>query len=382
VTYNFPADTTVQPFYRWTVPARVCSATFNLYGAEGSGGVGGAQVISTIGVTPGAELDVYIAGQGYLGQAGYNGGGGASAGGVGGGGATDVRSGPGLADRILVAGGGGGNGGAGNGSTQGMGGTGGLKGQDGTPQGGNPSYNGRGGKGGTATSGGAGGRGDLDDTNPGQPGVAGVGGNGALPGAGIQGGGGGGGGGGLYGGGGGGNGISGSFGGGGGGGSSLTAGGTVSAIPHPGNGKAIIAYEPSASCTAKGTDGSALNLPTGTNPQAGIARVGRRLRLKGRYALVKLQCTKTETCKGKLGLATTGLPKAHGSRAARKKSTKLGSARFKIAAQKTKTVKVKLSRPIRRRLGKLSRTRLKRLKVAVTAKVGTETTKFNLGATR
>jgi hypothetical protein len=41
-----------------------------------------------------------------------------------------------------------------------------------------------------------------------------------------------------------------------------------------------------------------------------------------------------------------------------------------------------LSRPIRKRLAKLSRKRLKRLKITVTAKVGTQTTKFNLGATR
>jgi hypothetical protein len=156
----------------------------------------------------------------------------------------------------------------------------------------------------------------------------------------------------------------------------------VSDTPHPSNGKAIITYEPSASCSANGTNGSTLNLATGTNPKAGIARVGRRLTLKGRYALVKLQCTLTETCKGKLGLATTGLPKVHKAGAAKKKATKLGSAKFKIAPQKTKTVKVKLSRPIRERLAKLSRKRLKRLKIVATAKVGRQTTKFNLGATR
>jgi len=156
----------------------------------------------------------------------------------------------------------------------------------------------------------------------------------------------------------------------------------VVATPHERHGKAIITYEPSASCTANGADGSTLDLATGTNPEAGIARVGKRLTLKGRYALVKLQCTLTKTCKGKLGLATTGLPKAQKAGAAKKKATKLGSARFKIAPQATKTVKVKLSRRIRKRLAKLSRKRLKRLKITATAKVGTQTTKFNLGATR
>jgi hypothetical protein len=381
VTYTFPADTNVQPFYRWTVPAGVCLATFDLYGAEGSGGVGGAHVTSTIAVEPGAPYDVYVGDWGYRGRGGYNGGGGASSGGVGGGGATDVRDGPGLLDRLLVAGGGGGNGGEGSELVGGMGGLGGLPGQDGTrvatPD------SGRGGSGGTATAGGA--AGDAGAGFRGEPGTLGVGGTGGAAYAENPNSGGGGGGGGLYGGGGGGGG-GGRYstpGGGGGGGSSLTAGGTVDPMAHGGKGMAVINFEPSSDCDAAGgAPGATLPLPTGTNPKAGIARVGTRLTLKGRYALVKLQCTQAGTCKGSLTLTTTGLPSAHKTRPAKAKQTKLGVAKFTIPALKTKTVKVKLSRTIRKRLAALSSRRLKRLKIVATAKVGGKTTKFSLGATR
>ncbi len=121
LTFTLPADPVAQPFQRWTVPAGVCSATFDLFGAEGSGTTGGAEVTTTLPVVPGTPYDIYIGGEGFLGKAGYNGGGAASNGGVGGGGATDVRDGPGFADRVLVAGGGGGNGGTGSGSRQGDG---------------------------------------------------------------------------------------------------------------------------------------------------------------------------------------------------------------------------------------------------------------------
>jgi hypothetical protein len=242
--FQFPADTTAQPFYRWTVPAGVCSATFDLYGAEGSGTAGGAEVISSLTVTPGTAYDIYVGGEGFVGKGGYNGGGAASGGGVGGGGATDVRTGPDLNSRVLVAGGGGGNGGAGNGTPQGMAGVGGLVGQDGT-QSSRGYYSGVGGKGGTASSGGAGGIQGPPIPPPnnwtGTAGSAGTGGAGGIDGT-NEGGGGGGGGGGYYGGGGGGAGGSGYPGGGGGGGSSLPAGGTVSPTPHSGNGMAIITY--------------------------------------------------------------------------------------------------------------------------------------------
>ena len=378
VTYTFPADTSVQPFYRWTAPAGVCLATFDLYGAEGSGGVGGAHITSTIAVKPGAPYDVYVGGEGYRGRGGYNGGGGAVNGGVGGGGATDVRDGPGLLDRLLVAGGGGGNGGEGDGTVGGMGGVGALIGEDGTAVAG--SYPGGAGKGGTATAGGA--AGSAGSALAGQPGTLGVGGAGGPAPSDEPNSGGGGGGGGLYGGGGGGTGVVFKAGGGGGGGSSLTAGGTVDSQAHGGNGLAVIKFEPSPDCNAGGSPGDTLSLPTGTNPKAGIARVGKRLTFKGRYALVRLQCTQVGTCKGSLSLATTGLPKLHKASAARTKPTKLGAAKFRIPALKTKTVKVKLSRTIRKRLAALSAKRLKHLKIVATAKVGRKTTKFSLGATR
>src|SRR5919197_1436974 len=121
---NSPAD----PFHAWTVPAKVCSATFDLYGAEGSGGVGGARVTTTLAVEPGTPYYVFVGYWGLVGHGGYNGGGAATGTGVGGGGATDVRTGPSLTERILVAGGGGGNGGKGGGA----GGAGGLVGASGS----------------------------------------------------------------------------------------------------------------------------------------------------------------------------------------------------------------------------------------------------------
>jgi hypothetical protein len=380
VTYTFPADTNVQPFYRWTAPAGVCLATFDLYGAEGSGGVGGAHVTSTIAVTPGAPYDVYVGDWGTVGHGGYNGGGAASDPGVGGGGATDVRDGPALTDRLLVAGGGGGDGGIWNmRGPAGLGGVGALFGQDGTKNPSDSVYAGGGGKGGTATAGGAGGSVYQNVAGyAGHPGTLGVGGTGGD--SSTSGGGGGGG---LFGGGGGAAGVGNDPGGGGGGGSSLTAGGTVDAQPHAGKGMAVINFEPSSDCDAAGgSPGATLPLPTGTNPKTGIARVGTRLTLKGRYALVKLQCTQVGTCKGSLTLTATGLPRAHKTRAAKARQTKLGSGKFTIPGLKTGTVKVNLSRTIRKRLAALSSRRLRRLKIVATAKVGTKTTKFSLGATR
>lgn len=389
VTYTFPADTALQPFYRWTAPAGVCLARFDLYGAEGATTTsGGAHVTSTLAVKSGSSYDVYIGGQGYLGQGGYNGGGAAVGSGVGGGGATDVRDGPALTDRLLVAGGGGGSGGYGGQIERGIGGVGGLVGTDGTtsPLG---YYSGLGGKGGTATAGGEPGAGGPPAPGyGGKAGALGVGGAGGVAPGGVNGSEGGGGGGGLFGGGGGASSASGYAGGGGGGGSSLTAGGTVDGQPHFGNGRAEITFEPSPACNAGGGNagGGAPNitlpLPTGTNPKAGVARVGTRLTLTGRFAAVKLQCTLVETCRGRLSLTATGLPRAGKASAAQRKATKLGAARFAIPALKTKTVKVKLARTIRRRLAALSARRLKRLKVVATAKVGGTTTKFSLGATR
>ena len=115
----------------WRVPAGVTKVTFDLYGAQGGsqadtarpapGGLG-AHLHSARAVRPGQLLMIVVGGSPTANAVagGFNGGGSASGhaklhslAGGGGGGATDVRTGPGytLADRILVAAGGGGNGG-------------------------------------------------------------------------------------------------------------------------------------------------------------------------------------------------------------------------------------------------------------------------------
>jgi hypothetical protein len=128
----------------WTVPAAVTSATFDVDGAAGGslaavgllvGGAGGkgGHVQATVALTPGDTLNLRVGGQGEDGllspkpfsgtltvAGGFNGGGTNSftcpsncvfALGGAGGGASDVRTaGDGLADRLLVAGGGGGAG--------------------------------------------------------------------------------------------------------------------------------------------------------------------------------------------------------------------------------------------------------------------------------
>ena len=151
----------------WTVPAGVTSATFDLYGARGGigGGLGG-RVTATLNVTPGATYQILVGGLGDAFHNGFNGGAlGQSA--RNGGGASDVRSGAfGLADRMLVAGGGGG----GNGTA-------GLGGAGGHPTGGNGADGlfAGGGGGGTQTAGGAGGTGDPGNGNPGTLGQGGSG---------------------------------------------------------------------------------------------------------------------------------------------------------------------------------------------------------------
>jgi pimeloyl-ACP methyl ester carboxylesterase len=212
----------------WIVPAGVTSITVDVQGAQGGasptvpsilGGLGG-RVQTTLSVTPGEALTIYVGGKGgdfislnTAGPGGFNGGG---AGGIdnvdgngpasGGGGASDIRQGgTDLGHRVVVAGGGGGaecctdaNGGAGGGLVGMDGGTFGTS----TP-----------GLGGTQTSGGAGGGGCNGVGTAGTLGQGGVGGNGNRAG--------GGGGGGYYGGGGGGGCL---YGSGGGGGSSYSAG--------------------------------------------------------------------------------------------------------------------------------------------------------------
>jgi hypothetical protein len=238
----------------WTVPDGVTQATFDVYGAQGGseptgkpGGLGG-EATATIAVTPGDTLQVNVGGKGGDGttqsggggfNGGYPGGGGTVDTHGGGGGASDVRSGGiGLANRIIVAGGGGGAGGFG-GAGGGGGGLSGTAGGDystilGTS---------RGGGGGTSSAGGSGGAGS-DDNRSGDNGSAGNSGSGGSGGFGapFDSGSGGGGGGGYYGGGGG-SGIDGAGGGGGGGGSGFGPSGVVfDSGVRAGNGLVTISY--------------------------------------------------------------------------------------------------------------------------------------------
>ena len=143
----------------YTVPAGVTSISVDAYGASGTGTGGlGGRVQSTISVSEGQRLNIYVGGVGVDGPnavGGWNGGGGRhsnhgssiSAGG----GATDIRlENTSLNDRILVAGGGGGGygskrgghgGGLVGGKGEGYGATGGSQSAGGRPhQGGNDSY--------------------------------------------------------------------------------------------------------------------------------------------------------------------------------------------------------------------------------------------------
>lgn len=97
----------------WTVPLGVSSVEVDLYGAAGSNnnnsgfyrGLGG-RATATFAVSPGQVFRIYVGGYPDFNSGGWNGGGRAIAGG---GGGTDLRiGGTGLANRVLVAGGGGG----------------------------------------------------------------------------------------------------------------------------------------------------------------------------------------------------------------------------------------------------------------------------------
>jgi Glycine rich protein len=160
-----PAAATTETFsftgaaQTWTVPAGVTQATFDLYGAQGFGsaaGLGG-RATATIAVTPAASIQVNVGGQGQSNAGGFNGGGGGT-GFNSGGGASDIRiGGTALADRKLVAGGGGGAGGctAPEGFTEGGDG-GGAEGDDAfTPAGCTIGLGTRGGGGGKQTTGGS-----------------------------------------------------------------------------------------------------------------------------------------------------------------------------------------------------------------------------------
>lgn len=263
----------------WTVPAGVTSVDATLCGAQGSaidgtaGGLG-ARVATTLAVTPGEVLVIEVGGAGSNTTGGYNGGGdGGPNGGVGGGGATDVRQGgSSLADRVLVAGGGGATGPADISPSPNDGGVAGPTGTDGAPA---PHA----GQGGTATAGGAGGIG----SGTGGSGVLGAGGDGDDTGSG--------GGGGLYGGGGGtgepfiisrahpragGAALSPFNGGGGGGGSSLAGSGTATAGVCRGDGTAVLSYQVSTtSSTTSSTTTTSTTVVGPSRPDGGVAGRGR-----------------------------------------------------------------------------------------------------------
>jgi len=241
-TFNFTGS--VQT---WTVPAGVTSVDLTVAGAKGGGSNGGNGAIITkncFTVTPGQTLNIYCGGMGTSGNnsGGFNGGGTGHAstnGNVnynawGGGGASDIRiGGNALANRVIVAGGGGGRSGGSNPAC------GGAANCNNGAQGCNSQWAG-GGFGGTQTAGGAGGIPWAGTPPGGAPGALGVGGA-AGPWQTASGGGGGGG---YYGGGGGGNDgcCTGANGGGGGGGGSsfVPAGGTCVAGGNGSNGYVTI----------------------------------------------------------------------------------------------------------------------------------------------
>ena len=100
----------------WQVPDGAINLSFEIYGASGARGGGGGGVTGDLVEVP-DTLYIFVGGagsQGVTAAGGYNGGGraGGNRGNEGsGGGATDIRTGLELEDRILVAGGGGGGGG-------------------------------------------------------------------------------------------------------------------------------------------------------------------------------------------------------------------------------------------------------------------------------
>lgn len=135
---------TTQGASTWTVPAGVTTINVVATGAGGGGGYGqaggkGGVVTSTLSVTAGQVLNLYVGGHG----------GGSAGGGGGGGGSTHVDA--GSANQIIAGGGGGGAGGGGVGGN-GNGGRGGDAGNGNHPTGG---FGGSGGVGGAGGAGGA-----------------------------------------------------------------------------------------------------------------------------------------------------------------------------------------------------------------------------------
>lgn len=227
-------------YQTWQVPSGVSKISFKVYGASGGRGGAGGEVRGELTSLP-STLYIYVGGQGTEGAnapGGFNGGG-ATTGNRGnegsGGGASDIRFGTSLSNRVVVAGGGGGSGGY-AGAPGGMGGS--LIAEAGG------SGQGGGGGGGTQTSGGS--AGYSNGGSPATSGSFGVGGTGGF----SWNAGGGGGGGGWYGGGGGGpddNSCC-SDGGGGGGGSSYARSDITLNVQHQagvntGNGRIEISYQ-------------------------------------------------------------------------------------------------------------------------------------------
>jgi Glycine rich protein len=259
----------------WTVPAGVTSATFEAFGAQGghvdadTGGLGG-EAKMTGSVSAGQVIEIVVGGAGGVPVGGFNGGGAGGAGGAGpsipdsgfsgagGGGASDVRIGScaallscGLADRVLVAGGGGGavsnafgddslKGGAGGNPAGGDGTTFGTAADGGAGTGGSQVAAGTGGA--AANNDGCNGAGPTAG-HDGAPVDNGAGGNGAPTSINTGGNGGGGGGGGYFGGGGGGGSSCFGWSGGGGGGSSFgPAGTTFNTGVQSGDGQVTVTY--------------------------------------------------------------------------------------------------------------------------------------------
>ena len=161
-------------YQTWSVPAGITEIQVRAYGAAGGRGGAGGAVTATVKNLP-SQIYIFVGGKGIEGAnvpGGFNGGG-ATTGARGnegsGGGASDIRFGFTLNDRVVVAGGGGGSGGfagamggAGGGLTGEWGGSGQAGGGQGGSQtnGGNPGYS-NGGSVGTAGTFGQGGRGGF-----------------------------------------------------------------------------------------------------------------------------------------------------------------------------------------------------------------------------
>ena len=192
VTFNYNGTTGSDgSTQQWVVPEGVTSAQFDVFGAgapnsDGAGRRGGkgGRTLSTVAVTPGSTVNITVGGTpddtcltGQTLPGGFNGGGAggsqSTCGGFGGGGASDVRiGGNALANRAVIAGGGGGmcngslftdHGGDGGGETGGTG-TGPTGGAGGGQSGGGSGVLGQGSAGANAASGqlaGGGGGGGL-----------------------------------------------------------------------------------------------------------------------------------------------------------------------------------------------------------------------------